>query len=338
MIRSFIIGEQRSGTNLLRTMLDQSNVLACPHPPHILQHFVPLVALYGDLSIDHNFALLVDDVCCLVEANPVLWETTQFDRDSVASLALERSVFGVFVALMDHYALSCGMHGWVCKSTHNTPWANELARLCPGAKFIYVYRDPRDVCASYLRAPVGEKHSYFIAMQWAQRQQACVSFEEAVGTQSCYRVVYEQLISEPASVLIRLCEFLDIEYHEKMLSPQHSNESLKAANVGKQWKNLVKPVMSENSGGYKTKLTAHDIHIIETCALNEMQALGYQADIYPDQGPIVFSKDDINAFSQINDALKATMTNDSSVAEVSSKTKMNALKNSIVKRYASSTT
>ena len=61
----FMIGTQRSGSNLLRLMLNELPRIAAPHPPHILQRMMPLAQNYGDLGRRENFAQLVDDVCRL---------------------------------------------------------------------------------------------------------------------------------------------------------------------------------------------------------------------------------------------------------------------------------
>ena len=45
-----MIGTQRSGSNLLRVMLDAVDQITAPHPPHILQRFIPLLDKYGDLN------------------------------------------------------------------------------------------------------------------------------------------------------------------------------------------------------------------------------------------------------------------------------------------------
>ena len=45
-----MIGTQRSGSNLLRLMLNQQPAIASPHPPHILERFMPLLPLYGNLD------------------------------------------------------------------------------------------------------------------------------------------------------------------------------------------------------------------------------------------------------------------------------------------------
>ena len=54
-----MIGTQRSGSNLLRLMINQTPSIAAPHPPHILERFNPLLPAYGDLSIESNFLRLI---------------------------------------------------------------------------------------------------------------------------------------------------------------------------------------------------------------------------------------------------------------------------------------
>ena len=66
-----MIGTQRSGSNLLRVMLDGIEQIVAPHPPHILQRFLPLLPKYGDLADRSNFYRLATDVCQLVTVNPV---------------------------------------------------------------------------------------------------------------------------------------------------------------------------------------------------------------------------------------------------------------------------
>ena len=82
-MRTFMIGTQRSGSNLFRVMLNQLPEVASPHPPHILTRLMPLVPTYGDLSDPNTFALLIDDACRLVELNPVEWEGVHLDRAEI---------------------------------------------------------------------------------------------------------------------------------------------------------------------------------------------------------------------------------------------------------------
>ena len=112
----FMIGTQRSGSNLLRLMLNQLEDIASPHPPHILERMQPLMAFYGSFEIDENYKKLINDVCRLVELNPVEWNGIKLDRDEIASRAKGRSLLGVYAAIHDIYSESQGAKTWCCKA------------------------------------------------------------------------------------------------------------------------------------------------------------------------------------------------------------------------------
>ena len=69
----FMVGSQRSGSNWLRTMLNEREDLGGPHPPHIMREFMPIIDKFGDLSDDESFRILLDHVCTFVERNQVPW-------------------------------------------------------------------------------------------------------------------------------------------------------------------------------------------------------------------------------------------------------------------------
>jgi len=66
----FIIGTERSGTNLLRPILNSHFHIAIPHPPHIMKNFYKLEPLYTDLNKDAQFKRLIKDVVAMVELHP----------------------------------------------------------------------------------------------------------------------------------------------------------------------------------------------------------------------------------------------------------------------------
>ena len=154
----FIIGEQRSGSNLLRLMLSQAG-LAAPHPPHILTRMIPLEPSYGDLALDSNWGQLVEDVCTLVDRNPVRWtEVWPLDRSAVKASCRERTTVAIFGAIMDLYARARGASMWACKSMQYSRYVGQLEACFEAPRYIYLYRDGRDVALSFKRAVVGEKH------------------------------------------------------------------------------------------------------------------------------------------------------------------------------------
>src|SRR5947209_6043921 len=114
-----MIGTQRSGSNLLRLMLNQLPQVSAPHPPHILERFMPLLPLYRDLCLPHNFRNLVTDVCELVACNPVAWTGIELDVEYIISRCKENTLVEITQVLYEEKARSEGANTWMCKSMGN---------------------------------------------------------------------------------------------------------------------------------------------------------------------------------------------------------------------------
>lgn len=299
----FMIGEQRSGSNLLRIMLGQADEIAAPHPPHILQRMMPLMPLYEGLEDEDFFALLVDDVCRLVERNPVLWANiTTFDRMDVSRRCREPSLVAVFGAVMDIYAEVNGKNKWLCKSMTNVRYTKELDTYFGDPKYIYLYRDGRDVTLSFTKAIIGDKHPYVIAQKWAELQRLCLNVQSQ-APERVFSLSYGDLIADPALVLSRLCRFLNIEYTEAMLEAHMSAEANRTAQSSSLWGNLTKPILRHNTQKFLKELPEEDIRIIESVAGDCLDALGYER-VYVQRGEERhFSEDQIAAFQAQNRAL-----------------------------------
>src|SRR5512133_799120 len=110
----FIIGTERSGTNLLRLILNEHNAIAVPHPPHIMKLFAPLESLYGDLTVDRNFRRLIEDVCRMVELHPYPWEIRP-DREQLFQGVRDRNLLCVYFGIYDQYLAYAGKQRWCCK-------------------------------------------------------------------------------------------------------------------------------------------------------------------------------------------------------------------------------
>ncbi|MBJ77648.1 MAG: sulfotransferase [Planctomycetes bacterium] len=237
----FIIGEQRSGSNLLRIMLAGGG-LAAPHPAHVLSRLSPILQSYGDLSRVPNWLQLVEDCCQLVERNPIPWSPLkEFDRGDIANRCRERSLVAIFGALMDTYAEANDATAWVCKSMGAVNFVDELDAYFDNPKYIYLYRDARDVTLSFTKAVVGEKHPYHIARRWAARQRSCIAERERLGADRVHSVSYEELTANPSWVLKDLCEFLEIPFTDEMLRGHESKDAVSAVKKSNSGRTSINP-------------------------------------------------------------------------------------------------
>ncbi len=279
-MKVFMIGTQRSGSNLLRLMINQAPSIAAPHPPHILERFAPLLPAYGDLKDEAAFQRLVDDVVRLVEVNPVSWGV-DFNRADIRRRCRDNSLVAVFGSIMDRMAEAHGKPDWMCKSLANVHFLPEIEHYFrdDDVRYLYLYRDGRDVCLSFLKAVVGEKTAYHVAKQWDTEQQLALECGRRVPSSQFLALSYEELTSNPESTLALLCRWLGIEFSPAMLDFHSSDEASKTAASGKMWENVKKPVIATNTKKWLTGMSTDQIIDFESVAGRSLEQLGYELEI-----------------------------------------------------------
>lgn len=296
-----IIGTQRSGSNLLRIMLNQLREIDAPHPPHILQVFFPLIEMYGDLNDDVNFRTLINDLINFTEANPVKWQHVNFNTDRIFERCNKRSLIEIYKALYELKAEVKGANYWCCKSMANVHYVpvieNEMQPF-----YIHLIRDGRDVAASFQSAVVGEKHVYFIAKQWKKEQD--LSFEIAKRYNGRTAVLYfEKFIDDPEKALTPILNKLHLKWNSSMLNFYKSEEAVITAAAGRMRKNVIRPVDSSNKKHFSEKLSKEEIEIFESVAGDTLLKFGYEINNEP--GGRIFTKEEIDFFEQENQRQKS---------------------------------
>ena len=297
-----IIGTQRSGSNLLRVILDQSADIASPHPPHILVTFGPLMSKYEPLTKE-SYQMLVNDVVDFVDANPVPWEGIVLDKEAIFNASERYTLFDLNRHIYEQAANAKNSRYWCCKSMANVHYAEELETYGIIDKYIFLYRDGRDVAVSFKKAVVGDKHTYFLARQWKEDQEACLSLAALLEADRFFALNYETLISEPERTVKELCAFLDIAYNEEMLNFHTSNSSKITAAAGEMWANLEKPIMSDNTGKFLKSFKEGDLEIFEMVAGKTLGKLGYALYTSMDSEELI-SDESLNGYRKENQLLK----------------------------------
>ena len=298
-----MIGTQRSGSNLLRLMLNQLDGVSAPHPPHILERFFPLMPAYYDLSDPANFTQLVADVCKLIEFNPVPWTGFNFDPQAIISRCKKPMLTEVFRVIYEMRAESENAGIWICKSLVNIRFADQLEDNGMNPLYIHLYRDGRDVALSFKKAIVGEKHMYHIARQWKEEQEASLLLADRLGDERVLKVRYEDLLAAPEAELQKICSFIGATYNPVAMDYYHSEESHKTALSGVMWENVEKPVLTNNHDKFKRELTQVDILLFEQVAGDTLEKLGYCLT-FPQNVRHIFSPEEIKSFSELNTKLK----------------------------------
>lgn len=292
------VGTQRSGSNLLRVMLNQLPEISAPHPPHILKTFFPLLELYGDLRIEKNFRLLVADVCEWVNRNPVPWQDIVFNAETVFRACKQRNLVEIFRRIYEIKAREEGARYWCCKSMESVYYTNEIESAGIHPYYIFIYRDGRDVALSFLKAIVGPKHVYHLARKWKMEQELSLKLKSQVPYERFIEVQYEELLAHPRKVLEGICNRLELTFDATMMDYFYSKESLNTANSGEMWKNVAKPILSNNHHKYLRELTMTQIGIFEGVAHEMLTLLGYP--LLTDVSNFRLTEEDVELYNQEN--------------------------------------
>jgi hypothetical protein len=299
-----IIGTQRSGSNMLRLMLNQVKEIAAPHPPHILHSFFPLLPKYRDLNIDANFFQLAEDICDFVKANPVSWEMDEIQAGDLVAKCAQHSLIALYSAVYELYAERKGATIWCNKSMANLYFIPDIEANGLNPIYIHLVRDGRDVAASFRKAIVGEKHIYHLAKQWKQDQETSEQLAKKYAPERYILVLYEDLIHEPENTMKSLFTRLGLPFDSEVMNFYKTDEAKHTAEAGKMWNNVTQPVMKKNSNKFLSLLSPEEINLFESIAGDTLEHFRYK--LHGDKAAYrsSFSEEEVATFDQQNKKMK----------------------------------
>lgn len=270
----FIIGTERSGSNLLRLILNAHPAITVPHPPHIMAYFAPLEKYYGDLSKTENFSRLADDVVTHVQRHIYPWPTP-LNKESLLT-AQPRDLFGLFAAIYDQHLALSGKRRWGCKSTFMIHYVDRILSLYPDARLIWLVRDPRDVALSSRNSVFNPFHPYYVAQLWTSQQRLGLTLEAKLKPTNLMRVHYEDLISDAERTVSQICNFIGEDFNPAMLRFFETEEARISAHLAHDWRKTAMPILTGNANKYIRGMHADEVAIIESQAGEIMNRLGYR--------------------------------------------------------------
>lgn len=268
-----IVGTERSGSNLLRLILNAHSRIVVPHPPHVMRYFTPLLPAYGDLADEAKLRRLAVDVARLVDNHIYRWDHP-VDPERLVHEAAPRDLLGLYFAMMEQAREAAGKARWGCKSTFMVHHIAEVVAARPGARFLFLVRDVRDVAASARRSVFSTFHPYFTAQLWQEEQARGLEAMER-WPQAVLHVAYERLVARPEEVIREICTFLGEQFEPAMLRPSETPEARKSASLSESWAKTGEPINDASIARFRKDLTDREIALVEWVASAEMAALGY---------------------------------------------------------------
>lgn len=264
----FIVGMPRSGTKLLRDLLNGNPGIRIPR---IETEFFPLlVAVWDSGGARRPRDRFKTAYGRVTKCSYFFYKRSEgpiIGEDKWYGLCETLTPAGIFEALMRHDLGLIGRHDvvWGDKSPSYIGHVALLRRHFPQAKFIHIVRDVRDYCVSSRDA--WGKHVLRSAARWAQSLDGLSEVLDA-REPSLLEVRYEDLLDEPKQVIARVCAFLGVPFLEDMLSLANPTENLGRATGEKR-------ILPQNYKRYLVALTSEELASIESCAGDTMQKYGY---------------------------------------------------------------
>lgn len=191
----FLVGSERSGTTLLRLMLD--------HHPGIAFNgeFDYATAQISDRGTHPEIATFREWLRC-----DRIFEGSHFTIDENLDYVELMNDFLNQKRSRDHKKL-------IGATVHHK--FRFLPTIWPRAKYIYLYRDGRDVANSVMN--MGWAGNLYVAADWwLNAEQEWEELRSALLPNNWIEVRYEDLIASTVPQLERVCEFLRVKYSDKM--------------------------------------------------------------------------------------------------------------------------
>ena len=204
----FIFSCERSGSTLLRYIVDTHDQICCPGQLYLGQ-------LCRDLHTTIFYSL-----------GQTISTTSVEERDRMIAVEVRR----VMDELMSKYAKAKGKRMWCDKTTLNLQYLKVLNVVFPDAKCICLYRNCMDVAYSSIEcsrfgfmpelAPYVQKNPENIVTamveNWVDKTGKLLAFERE-HPERCFRVKYEDVVLNPPETLRRMFAFLNLEWSDTLL-------------------------------------------------------------------------------------------------------------------------
>ena len=282
----FVVGVARSGTTLLRLMLDAHPELAIPPETH----FAPRLAKAWAAGPDPTAAAL--DV---LRRHPSSVDL-KLDVDALAGVLAERppgSAGDVLRAVYRAYAALQGKPRWGDKTPPYVRFMPMLAELLPEARFVHIIRDGRDVAMSLRGKWFGPDAVDDLAWWWRRHIER--ARRVAGGLPGYLEVRYEALVRDPEVELRRVGAFVELAWSPAMLDyhrrargrleeihhdiVDHRGELITAERRLGIHLSTTRPPDPSRIGAWRAEMPASDQRRFVAIAGHMLEELGYGTEV-----------------------------------------------------------
>lgn len=270
----FVVGAQRSGTTMLRLMLNRHSRLNVPFESLFITEMFHKLPGFGDLSRHDNMRMLLGAIC----AHPFVIKG-RLVPDPAAVLAGKPKDYPELVdRIFSLLAAARGKHRWGDKTPSYVEEMETLWRLFPGCKFIHLVRDGRDVATSLRGLSWGSKDLVKLARDWSWKVTLGRKLGEMVPGHYL-EVRYEDLVCEPVPTLVRICHFIGEEFEDALLQYPATAQSEMPVESLNWHRNSTRAPDPAKVNSWRTNMSKTDQVVFDQIAGEALGLLGYDRSV-----------------------------------------------------------
>lgn len=284
----FILGNPRSGTSLLRLILNSHSALSVPPECGFL---LWLYSKYKDWNLNclenDTLFFFIDDLIASKK-----FETWNIEKKQILELIIESKP-------SNYEQLAHCVYLVYAKSTQKVPmffgdknnyyihYLADLDRVYENKIIIHIVRDGRDVVTSYRGIKkLSESLKYLpqlttdieeIAKEWNDNN---LNIYQHYQLNKNYIIIkYEDLLIDTISVLQKILNKFDLEFEKQMLSYYTDNKQNSVEpKETLAWKlKTLEPIDKSNIGKYKSELTEVEVDNFNLIANEALKIFGYDS-------------------------------------------------------------
>jgi len=275
----FIVGVNRSGTTLLRLILNAHPRIAIPEE---LNYFNPWIdAHWADRAPDaKGFRRRVHWYLHeKLPAGVLPGIDLKTLEDEVVARAEMYDWRAVYEGALSAWADRHGKARWGEKTPGNLFYVDTLRTMFPEAQFLHLVRDPRAGVQSM------QKTSFFgedIAINALNRRKYLregLHRDATMPSDRWMRVRYEDLLHAPEKTTRTLCDFLGERFTPSMLTYyERAEQYMNPAAANGHNQAARRPIDASRADAWRDRLPPIEAARIEAICRHEMGALGYMPD------------------------------------------------------------
>jgi sulfotransferase family protein len=258
----FLLGHDRSGTTMLRLILDRGDVAIPPESMFLV-----------DVDLRKPPAEVLADVW--THPRVALWGLSGAPPSIPGGLDRAEAYRCALAAPYVAYAAREGKERWGDKTPAYIGHVDRLAAIWPDARFVVLVRDGRDVALSVMKVPFGPNNVWAAARSWAQAvrqgEDAAARYPGRVLT-----VRYEDLVARPEHEAQAICAFLELRYDPRMLAIEQTDPAKVVEDQAAWFTNVWAGINAAGVGRWRRELSPQDQAVFESIAGTQLAALGYE--------------------------------------------------------------